>query len=849
MIPLFFLATMHQAAVGWFPFVIPWDDASPSATDVSYLSPAPAGAHGRIKVVGDRFVESGTGRPIRFLGTNITAGAAFPAHADAERLAAHLAKMGINLVRFHHLQNEWELNAGGSIWKPGHVFQELDPGQLDKLDYLVAALKRHGIYVNLNLQTTRRYLPEMGFPLSVLQIPMSFDKMIDKVDRHMIDLQKSYARALLDRVNPYSGLRYRDEPALAMVEINNENSLVGWPGQAPGADLNTLPEPFRQEVVFKWNGWLKDHYGNDLMVGKVWTSDLPPSGPSILGSQLVWTWENHNPGGAGFNVPPVIRPSGEPGVAPAISVSVSRNDGPDWWEQIHLLGLTLKDGQVYTLKFRAKASQPADVSVMAGIDRADWHNVGLEAPIEVGTAWQEFSITFTPHDSVPEHDRICLVIGKLRGDLQIEDLTLCPGVDARAPLGGGSLETRTIPLPKNGLPRQMQDFARFLTEAETAYGGEMSEFLRSKLGIKANLIDTQVSWGGYTSLVREAGSDYADNHAYWQHPSFPGKDWDPVNWLLPNSPMVDEIPGGRDVLTELSRYRVFGKPYSISEYNEPAPNDYRVEMMPMLSTFAAHQGWNAIYTFEYGRFGPGSQNDRIQGFFDTGVDPVKAAFFPSAAIIFRETEAPALHQVVAEVAHPLWGNGRVTDVGWPKKEVSPLRDRLAVVLERARVIDPYGVEGAGMCTIERNSAGSVYKYDGRSKAAVGHLGGQRITFSASGPKVDLHFPPFGNDFCGLTLVPIRPTGHYLLTLASRAENQGMLWNKDRTSVSDKWGHGPVMAEGVPCDLTIGSIAIGHAWALDPTGHRVRKVPVERSGGAASIHLGPEYRTLWYELGP
>ena len=33
---------------GWFPFVIPWNDASHTVTDMSYMNVCPAGKNGRI---------------------------------------------------------------------------------------------------------------------------------------------------------------------------------------------------------------------------------------------------------------------------------------------------------------------------------------------------------------------------------------------------------------------------------------------------------------------------------------------------------------------------------------------------------------------------------------------------------------------------------------------------------------------------------------------------------------------------------------------------------------------------------------------------------------------------------
>src|SRR6185437_2268129 len=96
-----------------FPFVIPWDDATPgTATDVSFLNVKPAGAHGGIVVKDGHFAEANTGRRVRFLGVNLAAHSAFPSHEDAEKVAARLAKYGVNIVRLHHMDNDfWSADA------------------------------------------------------------------------------------------------------------------------------------------------------------------------------------------------------------------------------------------------------------------------------------------------------------------------------------------------------------------------------------------------------------------------------------------------------------------------------------------------------------------------------------------------------------------------------------------------------------------------------------------------------------------------------------------------------------------------------------------------------------------
>jgi len=106
----------------------------------------------------------------------------------------------------------------------------------------------------------------------------------------------------------------------------------------------------------------------------------------------------------------------------------------------------------------------------------------------------------------------------------------------------------------------------------------MRVFLKNDLGVEAAIIDTQASYGGIAGTFRESFNDFVDMHAYWQHPSFPGRPWDGANWSIRNTPMVADKSGGN--LTRLSVYRVAGKPFTVSEYDHPAPSHYAAEMFP-----------------------------------------------------------------------------------------------------------------------------------------------------------------------------------------------------------------------------------------------------------------------------
>lgn len=88
----------------------------------------------------------------------------------------------------------------------------------------------------------------------------------------------------------------------------------------------------------------------------------------------------------------------------------------------------------------------------------------------------------------------------------------------------------------------------------------------------------------------------------------------------------------------------------------------------------------------------------------------------------------------------------------------------------------------------------------------------------------------------------------MLTACGRAENAGMEFNAERTTVGRHWGQGPTRAEAVTGRFELPQ---GHwkAWALRPDGSRGKEVPVNRPEGdqPAIFHMSPEHGTLCYWL--
>jgi len=229
---------------GWFDFVIPDLDTSATVIDMSFLNSEIAGSSGYITVKDGHFAD-GKGNRIRFFGDNLTFGSCFPDKETSTALAVRLKRLGMNVMRFHHMDNQ---SAPAGIWDKEK--KALDTDQLDKLDWLIYQLKLNGIYSNINTHVSGNY-PGMDYK-GVEQF--NYGKTIDQFYRPYIDKQKDYAKMLLTHKNPYTGTTYSEEPAVAFVEVNNENSLLsGW-YLLP--KLNKAHMAFLREL---WTTWLNTH--------------------------------------------------------------------------------------------------------------------------------------------------------------------------------------------------------------------------------------------------------------------------------------------------------------------------------------------------------------------------------------------------------------------------------------------------------------------------------------------------------------------------------------------------------------------------------------------------------------
>lgn len=244
------------------PLVVPWPEQVNSPADVSFLLQAPAGKQGFVTVK-DGHLATPDGARLRLWGINATMAGALPEKAHAAQIAAGLARRGINCVRLHMMD---KVAPAGLIAANRDDTRALDPQQLDRLDCFVSELKKRGIYIDLNLNVGRTY--KAGDGVKDYEI-LGFAKSLTFFDERLLELQREYARQLLTHVNAYTGNAYAAEPAVALIEFINENSLVeAWMGtrlrgqntKRPSSAWSDIPASYAQDLNVKFNDWLKKKF-------------------------------------------------------------------------------------------------------------------------------------------------------------------------------------------------------------------------------------------------------------------------------------------------------------------------------------------------------------------------------------------------------------------------------------------------------------------------------------------------------------------------------------------------------------------------------------------------------------
>ena len=894
-----------------FPFAVNARDVWPNnVTNVAHWLDKPAGRDGFVITKDGHFYTEG-GQRLRFLGVNICWGGAFPEHDEAAELARRLARFGINLVRFHDIERYeapdgiWQRGSSPRRIDPVQL-DKLDyfvaqlkengiyvnfnlkvnrrylpeegfaagspPVTYKGLDlFYPAAIEAQKQYARELLTHRNPYtgLAYINEPVLAQIELVNEDSLFyvwqrDELDRlpgtYLASLDQLWLAWLKGRYGTTAALR-RAWGGAATHSGKGQELLgngdfhlgtTGWKLHQSGvgaAEMMVIaagPKPRDEERIPALQIEVKSRAGValsaplDLSPGEVyrlyfWAKADRPGHRLIVGAE------------AGATVGPA-------GVAvdPAVPAETSSPPGDILWREEITLSA---DWRQYSFKFRTAA--------------------GAEAAAHAAAAALAGRLVF----AMPANEATFFLAGiSVRSEGSTAGLGL---------LEGEGLETGVSRPTHNDFLKHtaqvQEDYIAFLYHVEEAYFQEMYTYIKEELGARSLVAGTQVP---LSPSAVQAQLDYIDVHKYWGHPQFPGGSWDGQNWYFNNNTMVNAEGG---TIADLAGLRVAGKPYVVSEYNHPVPNTYGVEGLLLAGAYGAFQDWDGIVVFDWTsnrRYDAG----QLTNHFNIKSHPLKLVTLPAVAAMFTRGDVAPGETVVflplsreeqlglmaertqTSVAHRAWSRAMPAQL--------PLTHRVARLLTdeetEAGKAEAGPASGAGLTAVksvtdtgellwDRSAAGAgvVVVNTARSSAVIGY--GEGRTFAL--PHLTLKPGPTLQDgWSAITYTvmeesesgPVRA----LLTATGYCQNTGMQWQSlgEGRFTLRNWGSGPVLVEGVPAEVALETGKKVRVYALDAAGYRLTEVPViyTHAAGAgpdggdarlavAQFAIGPQYRTLWYEI--
>jgi hypothetical protein len=891
---LFGLVVLFHASAAaqsdWFPFTPPWDDDSKTAADASdllldYPGQDPAAvieARGFIRTGPDgHFYFEKTGKRARFWGVNFSFNANFPPApgdagfndpGDAEKVARRLAKLGVNVVRFHHM--DYFASPQG-IFDPARFprsTRHLDAAQLNRLDHLVYQLNRNGIYVNLNLKVARSFGLDDGLPHPW---GSGFAVGVSHVNARMIELQKEYARQLLDRVNSYLGKKYTETPGVLCVEIANEDSLFGSMlndgglNHLPG-NAESIPQYYSEELDALWNGWLEARYSSQAALQTAWRAEGGEvdernrmRNGDFSGGTNQWSLNPISPAQANWVVESTAGPQG----SPAARVNVTHSSGVNWNVQLMQAGHAIEKGKLYEVSFFARANSPGPINLDMQKGVSDWRNYGLSKGFTLTSEWTQYSAQFKANETDPQHARVTFQLGDRNNTIWLARVefreTRLQDLLAGEQLAAGTIR-RLVRSELGGFsPKRVQDQFTFYTELDRNYFTGMSRYLKEELGLQATVTGTAPWWNYLGDTAVQAELDFVDGHYYWDHPWWVGQAWG-SDFRIHNRPLVNEL----DNLSALASQAVQGKPFTVTEYNHVFPNVHGNEGLPLIALIANLQDWDAIYVYSYAHSSSTYRDAFTSSFFDIAGNPLKIGQMAVAARIFLGGQnAAATEDLLLELNRddlPTgWMEGRFGSSDFLEERGL---DRRAFLRSRLRIstFDKAGATGFDyrlpegsvpasnaelLWDREDPSAATFQVRSSGVQGAIGFLKRRSFEFGDWSFRV-LDGPQHLSVFLqSRERAALRESRRMLLSVWTEYQNTGMVWNSEKTHVSN-WGRAPSLLRSCRLEVSLQLPATRdiRVWGLDATGARKQPVPVTNQSGKQLLQIDTgRDLAAWYEI--
>lgn len=821
----------------------------------------------RLSVNADGHFVRKDGSRVRLAGVVVTWISAFPDSLSAITLANRLRSLGVNCVRFTAVDYTYARTAsmfadGSSTIKPG-----LDPEQMKKFDHFVYRLRENGIYFTIDFHNYWNPRPEDGVHQWDstgwgARMPLFFDDGIQQIHRDII-------RAFLTHRNPYTGNTYAEEPALAYVTVAEDGSLtVYW------AYTQEVVRPARYSAPSSGDTYIRlidSLYQDYLMVDRGLNTDQKLNAawstqPQSPNSQLsnggfedpfstAWVLQVNTADGAKAILQTTESDKKEG--ASSGRIKVGEVDGNAYSVYLVQYLPNIKHLRRYTLSFWAKSSVAREIGILVYNSTFPYQSYGLQQPVALTTEWKKYDLTFTSTVTDSATAALLFVMGNAASDVYLDDVQFkeaaFPGLTSGESITNGTIRRHEI-FDEAISPARAKDEAGFYQKRMRQFYGNVYNMVRdtlksSVLLCPANRLLSAFDYQAATQYEVFASQERRSNA----------------------ESMLTDIYGG--TIVSHAQSRIAGKAFVISNQSIDFPRQYQNEMGVIFPAYAGLQDWDGVYFGAWdaqGRLG----NVRIDS--NTVVEifdkPNVLALLPSATAAMRE-QAIAPSQRVVEISNNAETLNYPRLHGLNPYSLSLYTDSRLPVFRRVHTLVDLADEESFMPHLEVSAIANgvdpsaldaeneqifwdatkaLFRVVTPSYVAVtGATAGQIVTLPGIIVENASSVEPATVTLSTLTAQPLTESSTALLTVATRALNQGAVWNAQNTELA-QWGQGPTQLAGVDVRVTISAPTMDSLYVQPlgvdgrPKGARlaVTKSPTGRFSIAVRTN---ETGTPWYQL--
>jgi len=260
---------------GWDFDPEPDDYVAGARLDLSSLNEEIAGENGFVQLTADgESFKTENGGEIKFWATGGGNIVRDLSDEEAQYFAKFLAKRGVNMIRFH-----------GEIHSVTNDINQANREEVDAIWQMVAVMKEEGIY-----STISPYWPNF-----IDQIPAAWDvgdysgtdikpwALLFFNDRFQ-EAYKNWLTYLYTETNPYTGIALKDDPAVGLIQMQNEDGVFFWTIQNVQPSLLATMES-------QYHDWLVAKYGTIDGAYTAWdglTLETDQPEANRMGLYIIW---------------------------------------------------------------------------------------------------------------------------------------------------------------------------------------------------------------------------------------------------------------------------------------------------------------------------------------------------------------------------------------------------------------------------------------------------------------------------------------------------------------------------------------------------------------------------------